>query len=110
MGSEISVVNINGTSSDKCKCKCGSWIRHWIVNSGHRLPKTCSVAGCCGEARVGAHVRIVWRIPLTETYSIPTPGVYILPFCSSHNNMRHHYIFGIKRGMTPIKAHECIYR
>lgn len=106
MGGGISVINMTGTSSDKCKCKCGSWISHWKENTSGEIVKICCVKGCHKEALVGAHVRIVWKVPLIDL-GVPKPGTYILPFCSSHNNMRNGKIFEIDRYVQPVVAHEC---
>lgn len=70
----IKIHNINGTSSNTCRC--GSWKQHWINQSGERWPAYCSVIGCMERASVGAHVQ---KIRGSQSW-------YIIPLCTHHNN------------------------
>lgn len=67
------VKNINGTSSNRCKC--GNWLTHWENYSG--APAIfCSVIGCNNSASVGAHVQ--------KANSLVDKW-YIVPMCQFHN-------------------------
>jgi len=62
--------NCIGTS-DRPKCKCGSWEQHWKNFSEAAWPKKCSKVGCINPAEVGAHVKRggisgEWIVPLCK--------------------------------------------
>ena len=76
----MKVKNLNGTSSNTCKCK--SWLKHWVNynSSGDtQLPSYCGEESCTNEPEVGAHV---------QKDSQTDSSWYILPLCKSHNNKR----------------------
>lgn len=75
MNTHYKVVNINGTSKNKCSCL--SWIEHWRSFTGGTRT-TCSVLGCSNTDLVGAHVQL-------EDYRF-TRNWWIVPICRSHNN------------------------
>jgi len=70
----MKVINVNGTSDNKCKC--GSWLNHWKNFSGQSLPGYCTVKKCLQGMDVGAHV---------QKDSYPDKGWYIIPLCDVHN-------------------------
>ena len=70
----MKVKNINGTSSNICKC--GSWLEHWKNFSGQTLPSCCPESGCTQKPEVGAHV---------QKDNSMDDSWYIIPFCTKHN-------------------------
>ena len=68
------VSNINGTSTNTCKC--GSWLNHWKKYSGSQLPAYCPESTCVNKPEVGAHV---------QKEGSSDRGWYIVPLCSKHN-------------------------
>ena len=70
----MKVRNINGTSSNTCKC--GSWLKHWEIFGGQTLPKYCPESSCLQKPEVGAHV---------QKDSSTDNDWYIIPLCSAHN-------------------------
>lgn len=71
----MKVKNINGTSSNVCKC--GSWLDHWINFSGLAVPSYCSEKTCIQKPEVGAHV---------QKDSSVDSNWYIIPLCKTHNS------------------------
>lgn len=70
----MKVHNINGTSSNVCKC--GSWLKHWEKYSKKNVPTYCSVTSCMQKPEVGAHV---------QKDSSTDKSWYIVPFCQKCN-------------------------
>jgi uncharacterized GH25 family protein len=68
------VKNINGTTSNICKC--GSWLEHWKRYSGQAIPSYCPVRACYSKVEVGAHVQ-------KDSYT--DSSWYIVPLCQFHN-------------------------
>ena len=68
------VNNINGTSSNTCKC--GSWLEHWKKFSGESIPTFCPVTDCTEKPQVGAHV---------QKGGLLDRNWYIIPLCQKHN-------------------------
>lgn len=67
------VKNINNTS-DK-KCKCGSWMNHWM-NECNKRTAVCSAYGCSQKDNLhGSHVQ-----KATSDFTW-----YIIPLCPKHN-------------------------
>ncbi len=67
----MKVKNLNGTSV--IRCKCTSWLAHWLRYSGQKASK-CSVLGCTNRELVGGHVQM------------DSPGDtawYVIPVCKS---------------------------
>ena len=71
----MKVRNINGTSSNTCKC--ASWLKHWGKFSGGTAG-LCKEKTCMSTATVGAHVQ---KSDSTDQ------NWYIIPLCDSHNKM-----------------------
>lgn len=70
--SPLIVKNLNGTSSNRCKCN--SWIEHWEMFSSS-VRKECSVLDCHQtKDLVGAHVQISGE-----------DNWIIIPMCKAHN-------------------------
>jgi hypothetical protein len=72
----VKVKNINGTSSNTCKC--GSWLKHWEKYSGEKAG-LCNEKSCTNSATIGAHVQKLNSID---------DSWYIVPLCNKHNNKR----------------------
>ena len=70
----MKVNNINGTSSNTCKC--GSWLKHWVKYSNASLPVYCVESTCTNAPEVGAHVQ---KDGSTDR------SWYIIPLCKTHN-------------------------
>ncbi len=70
----MKVKNINGTSSNICKC--GSWLDHWKKFSNQSLPSYCPEEKCTQKPEVGAHV---------QKDSSTDSSWYIVPLCKIHN-------------------------
>ncbi len=70
----MKVKNINGTSTNICKC--GSWLDHWKKFSGESLPTYCPEVKCIQKPEVGAHV---------QKDSSADTNWYIIPLCRTHN-------------------------
>ncbi len=72
-----SIRNMTGTSALSCRCE--SWLEHWKTYVGSASAGQCAVAGCTGEAEVGAHV---------ELYKVANEKskTYIAPMCRGHNS------------------------
>jgi hypothetical protein len=66
------IKNIPGTSDRKCKCS--SWLNHWLKFSRQRTDY-CQVIGCFNTP-IGAHVRYA---------DGPDNKEYIFPLCDEHN-------------------------
>ena len=66
--------NINGTSSNTCKC--GSWLKHWEEFSKKSVPTYCPVTSCMQKPEVGAHV---------QKDSSTDRSWYIVPLCQKCN-------------------------
>lgn len=110
MGNNTSVANMVGTTSDKPKCGCRSWIEHYKTNSPTKKKVIkCSVKGCRKAATVGAHVKIVFiKSNLSHKGHFDLPRVYIVPFCFSHNNMRKGDKVFLMDEIPLVRAHKCI--
>jgi hypothetical protein len=78
------VLNLRGTSMNKCEC--ASWLAHWR-NYTDSQRVICAAVPCNRPAAVGAHVLIDdWRSDFSW---------WIVPLCSMHNhhtNTREMYI------------------
>jgi hypothetical protein len=70
----MTVKNLNGTSQNKCKC--GSWLQHWVKFSKRSLPQFCIQATCGEKPEVGAHV---------QKDDKNDRSWYIIPICQKHN-------------------------
>ncbi len=70
------VKNINGISAKRCPC--GSWLQHWVNNSGQLLPRYCAEAACVRSPSIGAHV---------QKDIAGDDHWYIVPLCATHNAM-----------------------
>ena len=70
----MKVNNINGTSSNACKC--GAWLDHWKKFSDQSLPTYCPEVKCLQKPEVGAHV---------QKDGSNDNNWYIVPFCKTHN-------------------------
>ena len=74
----MKILNIRGTTD--CKCRCGTWKRHWINMTGNEWPKKCGVLGCRNPAQVGGHIRLDDRRTGNHWY--------ILPMCFACNGRK----------------------
>ncbi len=83
--------NKNGTGDRECKC--GSWKKHWINNSGKSWPMLCSVKDCNNSATLGAHVT-----------NSKVSGEKIIPACDSCNKLQSEY--SLKGGTTLVSANK----
>lgn len=72
----MKVININGTSSNKCNCD--SWLAHWKKFSGQSVTM-CVESSCIKTDLVGAHV---------QKDSTTDKNWYIIPLCTTHNAKR----------------------
>jgi hypothetical protein len=71
------LLNIKGTSDNKCVCN--SWLDHWY-NYTDSSRETCAVVPCSNPAQVGAHVQVDdWRSDFSW---------WIAPLCHKHNRDR----------------------
>lgn len=100
MNYRLSVINMIGTSNDKRRCRCKSWLDHWFYNNKTSSRKICCVMGCNNKIEDGAHVYILDNIFI---YKQP----YILPFCRSCNHRAE--ILFIDKRVRPILADYCDY-
>lgn len=71
----VKVRNINGTSDTKCRC--GSWLDHWVTFSKQSKPSQCPASGCVKRDIVGAHVQ--------KGSGSSDQKWYIYPLCQDHN-------------------------
>ena len=77
----------NSKDTGDLSCSCGSWMKHWVKNSGKPWPDVCSVTGCNGKAALGGHV-----------INPNVTGVRIVPLCDSCNKLAS--TFSLKGGVT----------
>ena len=70
------VQNAVGTSHDRCRCGCGSWLAHWRNHTRSRRV-SCSRLACSNQVEVGAHV--------TFTDRRRTRSIYIVGLCRACN-------------------------
>lgn len=87
----MKVKNLNGTSTNKCKC--GSWLAHWERFSGKKAVK-CAVKNCNNKAVSGGHVQLA----ISTDHSW-----YIIPLCIECNNNRA-TILTIHDNVPPVPA------
>ncbi|MDC0933490.1 hypothetical protein OAR97_06530 [Arcobacteraceae bacterium] len=69
----MKVRNLNGTSSNRCKCN--SWLEHW-ENFSNQTVKQCVVNGCINIPTVGGHI---------QKTGLADQSWYIIPICKSCN-------------------------
>lgn len=69
----MKVKNLNGNTA--AKCKCSSWLAHWLRYSGQRASK-CSVLGCTHTDLVGGHIQLEGGFD---------SAWYVIPICKSCN-------------------------
>jgi hypothetical protein len=81
----------NKTGTSDRICDCGSWSQHWLNYSNSGWPRACAVEGCLAWPTLGAHV-----------FSQTDRDEYIVPLCSSHNNMQ--VSFSLKSSALPVSA------
>jgi hypothetical protein len=83
--------NKGGTSTRSCKC--GTWKKHWINDSGKSWPNDCSKKGCTATPVLGAHI-----------YNNDVSGEKIVPFCDSCNKLDGK--FSLNGGVTLVSANK----
>ncbi len=69
------VWNLNGRTSGKCKC--GSWLQHWLNYSHKPLPEHCAEVNCLQRPTAAAHVQLDWGAEALW---------YVVPLCPGHNS------------------------
>lgn len=78
------VKNIIGISDKKCKCR--SWLKHWVNNSSKSIPPSCRVITCSEKELVGAHVKKINNTHNIRYVNNTTDNNrYIVPLCISHS-------------------------
>lgn len=85
--------NKRGTS-DKT-CVCGTWMQHWLNETGKPWPAECSVDGCKNKPTLGAHIM-----------HTAVAGERIVPMCDSCNGLIRS--FTLKGGVTLPSANKAI--
>lgn len=70
------VINLNGTSTNKCNCD--SWFAHWQRFSRQKANQ-CVVVGCTNTDLVGGHV---------QKDSALDSSWYIIPICNACNGKK----------------------
>ncbi len=108
-----SVWNVKGSSNDKWKGRKPNWLDVWNIETRNNLRSdsgVCYVAGSaktngttyCRGCTLGGHMALT----LGSVYPNKSDYIYIIPICTSHNNVNNEAKMKISQDVSAVKMNK----